>query len=535
MEFIIIIFLILAVILIAPLLLKRLYVPSAIAILLFGAILGPYGLDVIGLMVESFHGSREVMFDTLDYLSSIGLIFLMSLAGMEISPLILKKSLGPITKFTIFSISIPALVGLVIAISFGLSPIVLLLFLAVFISHSVAMVFSMAKELHFSGTKFGITIIGATLVVDVVGLVLLAIAVRIHAGLAETDIEGFPTIYDFISKIGPFNILDNLVVYLIVYIIIFFLFVFGTVKIMEKLSHMVFKRVAFHDIKRVTFVLMALFGIVLIGEFLGIHLIVSSFVGGLAIADSFAMKEDQRILHKKLDALGYGLFVPLFFFILGMRTNLAIFYYETEHIPFILITVIGFIAAKTLGGTLAMKYMGFDIRKSFLGGWFTTPQLSTALAAAMVGEQMGIFPDYIFSTLVILTVVTCIPTPVIGKLLIKRWHVHFHELEAELSDLIYSLEPEPKKPVDLTATYTLDEEEEYTSVAPYSLDSFEEEHHEPTRKGFLVEEDGVDMILHDELMWDDHGPYEKEVKPEEGTKTHLHKHVKRPGFKRGHL
>jgi len=522
MEFFVVLLLILVIILLVPFALRGFGIPRVIAVLMAGIIVGAF--DIIPKLTEALGASEQVenIEFALTAMGYIGMIFLMSLAGLEISPKILHKERKAIFVFALLSISIPAFVGLMIGLVFDLGPAGMLLFAAVFIGHSVAVVFAIMKEMKLIATRFGVIVLGTSLCTDIAGLLVLAIAVHVKGG---THSEGSISVLSYALNKGANTIpfLDSIAVYTVIFIIVVAVYIVLAILITDKITHKVFAKVKSHEATKLTILITLIFVIVFIGMLIGLHAIIGAFIAGLAIADSLAMKEDERLLHKKMDALGYGIFIPLFFFWIGVNTDVTILFSKTfpfingENLMIVLIVVVGAIFAKFISGFIALKILKFDAEHAVTAGILTIPLLSASLAGAQVGKEIGILDGKYFTAIVLLAVLTTLPGPIVAKYFVHKMKVHFPKGIDGIEQFIYSVEPAPTKSDTVyEMMYSTDTDPDIIEDAIYELVEIPEEGLEPE----ILEREAYDMID----VFEDEEHEEEERAEKAHKKDLLHKH-----------
>ena len=96
---VLIFFIVLVIILLAPLLLNKLKIPHIIGMIVAGIVVGPYG---IGLL------ERDASFEIF---GQVGILYLMFLAGIEIDMYHLKKNLSKGLCFGMYTFMVPMIVG----------------------------------------------------------------------------------------------------------------------------------------------------------------------------------------------------------------------------------------------------------------------------------------------------------------------------------------------------------------------------------------------------------------------------------------
>ena len=105
----------------APLVFRKIKVPGVIALLIVGMIVGPNGIDLIGIITRSaafLGGDPKAIgnyFSTfIGSLGSLGLVFLMAQAGMEADFKMIKEAKKPVIMLSILTFLLPAISGFLI-------------------------------------------------------------------------------------------------------------------------------------------------------------------------------------------------------------------------------------------------------------------------------------------------------------------------------------------------------------------------------------------------------------------------------------
>ena len=427
LAYLLLFFILMTLVLLVPRLLKPLYVPAIISIILVGILIGPNSFDLIGRLngVLGRGFPTETMYAVIDAMGQMGLVFLMALAGMEadISLIMLeRKAVGLLTAFTFL---VPAAAGFFVFRRFVPDDIIGQLFYAsLFASHSVGIVFPLIRELNVVKTRFGVTVLSATVLTDIGSLILLAICVqlqrhRVSGGGALKSLSVFDRIDP--SVFGPF--------FIPLFLLVIGLYLAFSLKIVPRAAGLFFSRVHPADDKRITLFLVTVLTVVFIGELIGVSVIVGAFMGGMALARVKGIHDESRILHRKLEGSGFGFFIPFLFLSIGMDTDILALVRARENLAIVLFTVIGLVVSKLGSGWLAMRLAGFTRPKSVCAGIMTIPQLSATLAAAAVGLELGIIGANWFNAVVVLSIVTTIPVPILVKVVIRRGKIVFDSVE----------------------------------------------------------------------------------------------------------
>ena len=101
-----------------PLLLRRFQIPGVIALLIAGMLIGPNCLDLVRMLADTFSflgGKTDVVVQNFDSLissfGSLGLVFLMALAGMEADFKLINSARKPVAALSILTFLLPAVAG----------------------------------------------------------------------------------------------------------------------------------------------------------------------------------------------------------------------------------------------------------------------------------------------------------------------------------------------------------------------------------------------------------------------------------------
>ena len=180
-----------------------------------------------------------------------------------------------------------------------------------------------------------------------------------------------------------------------------------------RLERWVSKQPNFSIMIRFAFVLIAI--VAAISEKLGFHAIIGSFIAGLIMSE---LLSSSSPVEKQLESFGYGFFIPIFFILIGSKINLpAIFANFSNTKTLILIIVVG-LSVKIIGTGIAAKLSKFSWRESISMGLFHTARLSLIIAVAEVGHDLGVIDEALFSSFMILAVISAVIGPTLGKVIL---------------------------------------------------------------------------------------------------------------------
>ncbi|NMC77289.1 MAG: cation:proton antiporter [Candidatus Methanofastidiosa archaeon] len=170
----------------------------------------------------------------------------------------------------------------------------------------------------------------------------------------------------------------------------------------------------------------------LFASFIGLHEVVGSFLAGL-ILSRVKEREDPMLSFRirfneitgEMNTLMRFFFMPLFFVYIGLLFNR-----ENKEINIILITLL-FLAAmsgKIIGCGLGSKISRLTNRDSIIVGVGMCGRGSLELAIVRYGFTNGVISNEIYSSIVILTLLTIIITPILFRKLMQKSDVYFYDI-----------------------------------------------------------------------------------------------------------
>jgi Kef-type K+ transport system membrane component KefB/nucleotide-binding universal stress UspA family protein len=339
--------LILFIILFAPILLNKLRIPHLIGLIIAGAIIGPNGLNLM------LRDSSIILFGT------VGLLYIMFLAGLEIDLNDFKKNSGKSLVFGLYTFIIPMSLGIFAGIHllhFSMPTSILLA--SMFASHTL-IAYPIISKLGVAKNRAVNITVGGTLITDTLALLVLAVIVGMSAG----DISGAFWIRLSISVL-----------------------VFGAVIMLgfPLVGRWFFKN--FEDnISQYIFVI----GMVFLGGFLaeaaGIEAIIGAFLAGLALN---RLIPHTSGLMNRIEFVGNALFIPFFLIGVGMLIDFRAFFKDFDTIRVALVMTGCATLAKYLAAWLTQKTFRFtrDERRVIFG--LSNAQAAATLAAVLVGYQI---------------------------------------------------------------------------------------------------------------------------------------------------
>ena len=359
---------ILFIILLAPILLRSLKIPGIIGLILSGLIIGPHGLGWIEKNAA------------VDLFSTIGLLYIMFLAGLELDLKEFKANKNKSLVFGLFTFLIPMALGFpVCRYLLGLDFNASLLVASMFSTHTLV-TYPIVSRMGISRHEAVAVTVGGTMLTDTAVLVLFAVIVGSVKG--EINVH-------FWYTFGVSVVLFLLVVFLLIPLLTawFLKKLEG-----EKRSHFIF-------------VLSMVFFAAFLSEVAGLEPIIGAFAAGIAL-NKFVPRTSS--LMNRLEFVGNALFIPFFLISVGMLINLKVIGNGT--------------AAWIIAGTLTVvaiigKYLAASMTSfvfKFPPTWrrlifgMSSSHAAATLAVILVGFKMGIVDENVLNGTIVLILVTCL-------------------------------------------------------------------------------------------------------------------------------
>ncbi|MBI1628538.1 monovalent cation:proton antiporter family protein [Bacillus safensis] len=382
-----------------PILLHRfkLTIPVVVAEIIMGLIIGKSGLQ---LVVE-----HDAWLDTL---SMLGFIFLMFLSGLEIdfSSFESKKKARELPNglkepntfkaATIIFLGVFC-ISFILSYAFVLAGFIQNAFLMTLIISTISLgvVVPTLKEEKLMQTNIGQIILLVAVIADLVTMILLAV---------------FSSIYGD----GTGNMWLLLLLFAAGILLYLFGRVFKTKSIFQSMSKGTVQ-IGTRAIFTLIIVLVAL------SESLGAENILGAFLAGVLVS----LLSPNKELVQQLDSFGYGFLIPIFFVMVGVDLNIWALFKDPTIMIMIPLLFIALLISKLIPILYLKKW--YDMKKVIGSGFLLTSTLSLVIAAATIGERLGVIDHKMSGALILVAVLTSILTPVWFKALFKKEQAASHK------------------------------------------------------------------------------------------------------------
>ena len=377
--------LILLIILFAPLILNKFKIPHLIGLIIAGAVIGPHGLHFMP------RDSSIILFGT------VGLLYIMFLAGLEIDMAGFRKNSGKSVVFGFFTFAIPMTLGIVAGrylLGFSMATSVLLA--SIFSSHTL-IAYPLLSKFGVVKNRVVTIAVGGTMITDILALLVLAVIV----GMTTGEIT-----HEFWIRLSV-----SVAVFVSVVMLCF-----------PIIGRWFFKR--FDDnVSQYIFVL----GLVFLGAFLaeaaGVDAIIGAFLAGLALN---RLIPSTSPLMNRIEFVGNALFIPFFLIGVGMMIDYRAFVQGVGTLKVAAVMIGVAMGSKFLAAFLTQKifHLSRDERRLLFG--LSNAHAAVALAVVLVGYNIVLghtadgtpirmFNESVLNGTILLILVTCTVASIVAQ------------------------------------------------------------------------------------------------------------------------
>lgn len=381
----------------APLLanrLRRLAVPVVVIEILAGVAIGRSGLNWVQPSI------------TEEFLAEFGFAFLMFLSGLEIDFRLLTASGGAGRSSSRWMSPVPIGLG-IFALTLGLAllgswglgglglvrePVLMALILS---TTSLGVVVPVLKERGLQASRFGQYLLVASTLADFVTLVLLAVVIAMLSGGLTLDLLLVLVLLAIFGLLARAGLLARRAAWF------------------QRLLHEISEAAGQMRVRGAFAIMVAW---VALSGALGVEVILGAFLAGALIR--LLSGEHDSLLHEKLDAIGYGFFIPIFFIIVGVRLDLQAVLSSRQALLLLpLLQAIGLLVKLLPAGLLRLV---FNNRETLAGGFLLSARLSLIIAASAIALDIGAIGEDVNAGVVLIALVSVSLTPVVFNRLLPQ-------------------------------------------------------------------------------------------------------------------
>jgi Kef-type K+ transport system membrane component KefB len=362
----------------------KLRLPSVVFEIVAGIIIGP-----------SVFGWVEVD-QTIEVLSLVGLAYLLFLAGLEID---FSRLRGPLLKLAAIGWALSFGIGIVVSLLLNAAGLVEtpLLVAIILCATSLGVIIPVLKDVGELTTKFGQLVLAAASIADFGAVILLS--------------------FFFSGEGGPGSTAVLLGIFIGLLTVTFFV-----VRTAERSKRVEEDLLRLQDSSaqiRVRAAMVLMIAFVALAEGLGLEVILGSFAAGGLLS---LLDPDKRMTHPefrtKLEAMGFGLFIPVFFVTAGIRFDLEALLDDPSNLVMVPVFLAALLAVRGLPAVIYRGLVGG--RRATIAGVLQATSLPFIVAATAIGMDLGLIDAAESSALIAAGLLSVLVFPVTGLGLLRR-------------------------------------------------------------------------------------------------------------------
>lgn len=361
--------------LVAPLAVRKMRLPEIIGLLLAGVIAGP---NALGLL------ERDATFQLL---GTVGLLYIMFTAGLEIDLNRFAKYRNHSLVFGVLTFLVPQTLGTLAGMYIlGLEFMVAILLASMFASHTL-LAYPVTSRLGVSKSNAVTATVGGTVITDTAALLVLAVVMGSTRGSLDM------------------NFWLTLVIGLGIYVAL----VFWSI---PRVGRWFFRKVGSEGVVEYVFVLAVVFLAAFLAELAGVEAIIGAFMAGLALN---RLIPESSTLMNRIEFVGNALFIPFFLISVGMLVDVRVLFSGADALIVAATMVSTALFAKWLAALLTQKVLGYSRDEQMVIFGLSAAQAAATLAVVLVAFDVGLFDEAILNGTIVMIAVTCFVSPMVTE------------------------------------------------------------------------------------------------------------------------
>ncbi len=357
---------VLFIILLAPVLLRKLRIPSIIGLILAGMAIGDHGFNIIA------KGS-------IDLFGMAGLLYIMFLAGLELDMGEFKKNKYKSLVFGFFTFAIPLGLGFLLCYQWlHFNFMGSLLVSSMFATHTLV-AYPLASRMGITKNEAVTITVGGTIITDTAVLLILAVITG--------SVDGELNQAFWLKLSGSF-----------------LLFAFGVLFGFPFIGRWFFKKIKDDQTTHFIFVFAMVFLAAWLAELAGIEGIIGAFLAGLALNQ---LIPHTSALMNRIEFTGNAIFIPFFLISVGMLVDLRVLL-KGQDALIIAGALTGMaVVTKWLAAFITQKIFGYTATQRNVIFGLSTSHAAATIAVILIGYNIGLVDENVLNGTIILILITC--------------------------------------------------------------------------------------------------------------------------------
>ncbi|WP_345947530.1 cation:proton antiporter [Mucilaginibacter sp. PAMB04274] len=360
--------LVLLIILLSPLLLKKIRVPAVVGFIMAGIAVSPHGLNVLQKNAAT------------DLFSTIGLLYIMFIAGLELDLNDFKQKKHKSLLFGFLTFSVPILIGFPVCYYvLGYPLLTSILTSSMFATHTLV-AYPIISRYGISKNEAVAVTVGGTILTDTAVLIILAVVMGSVAG-------GLTAVFWL-----------RLTASLIVFSLIEFIAI-------PRLANWFFLRVTNERTTHFIFILFMVFVSAFLAQLAGIEPIVGAFAAGLAL--NRLVPPGSKLMNQ-VQFVGNAIFIPFFLISVGMLVDLHVLFNGYHALMIAGVLTVVALAGKWISALITQLVFRYSNAQRGLIFGLSSSHAAATMAIILVGFKARIIDGNILNGTIILILMTCL-------------------------------------------------------------------------------------------------------------------------------
>jgi Kef-type K+ transport system membrane component KefB len=357
--------------------------PSVVVEIVAGIVVGP---SVLGLVEVD---------QVIEVLALVGLGFVLFLAGLEIE---FEKLRGQVLRLTALGFLASFVIAVAVALGLSAGGLVEtpLLVAIILCATSLGVIVPVLKDSGEISSPFGQLIVAAASIADFGAIILLTLFFSGEGGVGST-----------LLLLGALLVLAAVV--------------YATVRGAEGSMRIKRDLLQLQDTTaqiRIRAAIVLFVGFAAVAEELGFEVILGTFIAGAIVS---LLDRDEVMTHpdfrRKLDAIGFGFFIPVFFVTSGVRFDLEALVAEASNLAMVPVFLAALLVVRGLPALLYRRVL--DARRTVVAGILQATSLPFIVAASAIGLELGLIDAAESAALIGAGLLSVLAFPVLGLALLR--------------------------------------------------------------------------------------------------------------------
>ena len=369
--------LVLFIILLSPILLRKLKIPGIIGLIISGVIIGPHGINFLE------QNSAVKLFST------IGLLYIMFIAGLELDLKEFQRNRNKSLVFGFLTFIIPLTIGLPVCyyfLNYGFTAS--LLISSMFSTHTMVS-YPIVSKFGISKNEAVAITVGGTILTDTAVLILLAIIMSSNSG------DGGLSMAFWIRLVTSLAVFSGIMFWII-----------------PKVTAWFFQRLESEKTSHYIFVLSVVFFSAFLAELAGVEPIIGAFVAGLALNKLIPY---SSALMNRIEFIGQSIFIPFFLISVGMLVNIKVLLNGPAAVIIaVTLSVVALISKWLAASATSYSFRYSSDQRRLIFG-LSSSHAAATLAVILVGFQTKIIDENALNGTILLILVTCLTATIVTE------------------------------------------------------------------------------------------------------------------------